>query len=166
MIQHCSRCLMPSSRPRVSRFDRFWSKVQIGLFNECWPWKAYKLSNGYGRFGWKKGDIRLAHRAAFELWHGFIDDRFVCHRCDNPGCVNPHHLFQASHVENMRDMKAKGRSLVGSRNANAKLTEEKVRQMRSLKTETGLAYIKIGVLYGVSEMTAWHAINGKSWKHA
>lgn len=90
--------------------DRFWSKVADGAEDECWEWQASRGSTGYGQFAmWPRGMVK-AHRFAWELTNGAIPPgMFVCHRCDNPLCVNPGHLFLGSHDDNMRDMWTKGR---------------------------------------------------------
>ena len=89
----------------------FWESVdQSGGPDACWPWKR-KRTAGYGRII-RRGITVSAHRVAYELVNGRISpDLFVCHRCDNPPCCNPAHLFAGSHDANMADRHQKGRYL-------------------------------------------------------
>lgn len=97
---------------------RFWVKVDATEY--CWEWTGSKGADGYGRFRAVAGEsTQGAHRVAYALIHGDFDqDRHVCHKCDNPGCVNPNHLFLGDHAGNMLDKHAKGRCIIGSQKSS------------------------------------------------
>lgn len=87
--------------------DRFWAKVDRG--GECWRWTAGCDSSGYGSLRVEHAKIS-AHRLSWQLHHGPIPPgQNVLHRCDNPRCVRPSHLFLGTQADNIADMLAKGR---------------------------------------------------------
>jgi len=101
--------------------ERFWSKV-LKVEGECWEWQAGKYPTGYGRF-YAEGHYRGTHRISYELTKGPIPiGMFICHTCDNHGCVNPMHLFAGAPKDNTQDMIRKGRS---------GLTQHKGRRVRT-----------------------------------
>lgn len=88
-------------------FDRFWNKVDRS--GDCWTWQGSRDRKGYGRVSVNQRPV-LAHRFSWTLSHGPIPDGLcVLHKCDNPPCVNPEHLFLGTIADNNRDMVAKGR---------------------------------------------------------
>ena len=101
--------------------------------SDCWTWVGSKTEQGYGRLGMFKGVEQRAHRVAYALFVGRPVGDCVCHRCDNPECANPLHLFDGSHGENIRDAVGKGRHkphrAFGSTHAR-RLTEDQVREIR------------------------------------
>jgi hypothetical protein len=119
--------------------ERFWSKVDRGDASECWEWRAsLKRPGGYGQF-WSGEKLVLTHRFAWSIVYGDIPvGLHVLHRCDNPPCVNPDHLFLGTHSDNVRDMYRKGRRRVdvrGERNSFSKLTREQVAEIRQRSCE-------------------------------
>lgn len=108
---------MPNQNRRLPFADRFWSKVEKS--EGCWTWNGALQTNGYGKIyagpspgSAKRGSaVMAAHRASWVLHFGEIGDGLsVLHRCDNPLCVRPDHLFLGDHAANMRDCAAKGRT--------------------------------------------------------
>src|SRR4051794_23315069 len=99
-------------RNRKNPIQNWWSKVAAG--DECWLWTAGKDQDGYGKLaighGGRQQTHTRAHRFAYETFVGPIPDGYVvCHRCDNPPCCNPAHLFVGTPDENNDDKLAKGR---------------------------------------------------------
>lgn len=123
--------------------ERFSSKVAVDESSGCWNWTAAKNEHGYGRYqtGVKTG-VKLAHRLSFEMATGPIPPGLIaCHKCDNPSCVNPTHLFLGDRDDNAKDCAKKGRTRGQGR---VPLTPEAVRTIRSSE----LPYKELGETYG------------------
>lgn len=147
--------------------------ASVGSESECWPYRLRNFvssGNGsciYGRvyFGHKKR-VR-AHRAAYEAAFGEIPvGACVCHRCDNPLCCNPAHLFVGSQAENVADKMAKKRhrALAGDMNPNRKLDSRKVSLIRA-RISAGESVSSIASSYGVSAGAIHHIRKGDTWSH-
>lgn len=137
----------------------FWKKVL--KTESCWIWLAHRHPQGYGVLTVSGKNCR-AHRFSWELHNGQIPHGlWVLHKCDNPPCVNPGHLFLGTRSDNMNDCSAKGRMLNGEKNHNARLTIGDVVIIRS----SARARRALGKEFGVSVTTISNIQNGNSWKH-
>ena len=101
---------------------RFWNKVERDPLTGCLNWTAFKLPAGYGTIN-IGGTHRLAHRVSYQMCYG-VDPKqlLVCHKCDNPSCVNPQHLFLGTHKDNTQDMIRKGRRVSSGINQHTNKT--------------------------------------------
>lgn len=158
------------------RIAKFWSSVtHVG---ECWEWKLTRMWKGYGQttIG---GKVRRAHRVAWELTHGKIPKGLhVLHRCDNPACIRPEHLFLGTAKENQQDCVAKGRKPHGDTHyqrmrpetvrrgddaRNVKLTSEQVEWIRKHYTPRVLSYSVLAAKFGVTKSTIAAVILRRNW---
>ncbi len=159
---------------------RFWKKVRVVGADECWLWTATRHVRGYGLFDLRGKQMR-SNRIAWVLSNGPIGDLHVLHRCDNPPCCNPSHLFLGTHADNMRDKALKGRApaligdlhpskthpeclVRGEAHPKSKLSSEIVIEMRQ-RFANGESAQKLGREFGVAKSSALRAISGKNWTH-
>jgi hypothetical protein len=113
---------------RVRTAEEFWG-LGVREENGCLVWQDSVWAKGYGRVQWGDEDTG-AHRVAWELIHGHPGEGWVLHRCDNPPCFAPEHLFLGDQATNVADQFEKGRSTWGMRHGRAKLTPEQVEDIR------------------------------------
>lgn len=146
--------------------DRFLTKYLV-VPSGCWEWQASRLKTGYP-YGWfwdSEGKrMRTAHRVSYEIFKGDIGDKDVLHSCDNPGCVNPDHLFLGTHSDNMKDMFAKGRcDRSGERHGRARFKREDIERMRKDRLE-GMSYSQIMKKYSIySKGHLGDILSGRTW---
>jgi hypothetical protein len=155
-------------RPELASYEassliRFCKKFEIKE-GGCWEWIASTDGKfGYGKFHYIDKDW-YAHRFAYFLFVGSINDLDVCHKCDNPKCVNPEHLFLGTHQDNMKDKTMKGRciGLVGETNHFHKLTVTDVIRIKA-SAIAGVTCRTLATQYEVTYQTIWNIVNEKNW---
>lgn len=173
---------MSSPALSAKTIARFMRKVDTS--GDCWKWLGAKDEKGYGRFsvggshkpdGSRRNSMVAAHRFSYEAHVGPIPKSSgnvrmcVLHRCDNPACVRPDHLFVGTDLDNVRDMDRKGRrvnaQLRGSSHHAAVLTEEKVLEIVRLHRVHGITQAQLSRDFGVCTSTVNHIFTGRLWRH-
>ena len=150
---------------------RFWSKVDKKDTESCWLWLGHTDSHGYGRL--RKEGVNThwtASRLSLIIQTNRLPEsrlEMACHTCDNPRCVNPHHLYWGNNSTNQKDAVERGRKTMpeaqGEKNGYSKLTEQDVKQIRNLIKE-GLYNTTIGEMFGVHHSTVSLIRLNKAWQ--
>lgn len=146
---------------------RFYENVETSPESECWKWVGGKDARGYGIFR-AYGFAHRAHRFSWLLHYGeFPNEMLVCHKCDNPSCVNPEHLFLGTQFDNMRDMVNKGRNanVKGNKNPRANLSDQDVMEIRRLWDDDRVSPKELSKMFGTPKSTINKIISSDTWKH-
>ena len=131
----------------------------------CWEWKKSKAGlSKYGVLSFFKKN-QYVHRVSYRLLVGEIPQgMYVCHKCDNPSCFNPAHLFLGTHQDNMKDMHAKGRArkgdIFGEKNGRFKFSDEIIAEIR-IHRASGFSPKEIRQIYGISNAQLWRITSGR-----
>ena len=132
--------------------------------NKCWEWKGNCEKKGYGQVK-IKGVTFKTHRLSWLLFNGGgLTSLDVLHRCDNPKCFNPNHLFLGTHAENNKDRDEKSRQARGVRIMTTKLDPVEVRTIRKLSAE-GVSMASLARRFGVNFTTISAIVKRKTWKY-
>lgn len=157
---------------------RFWSKINKLGPDECWLWTGATQGFGYGVLNsCVNNKLVRAHRLSWNIHNGDIPaNMFVCHKCDNPLCVNPKHLFIGSNTDNVHDMWKKGRASppprngsipplhLGENHPNSKLTGAKVLEIRKLSRD-GINGRQLASLFKITPAQISNILRNKQWRH-
>lgn len=155
----CVRCGAVSSI--APQEVRFWAKVDKNAPGGCWIWTGAKRPSGHGNFTWD-GKVGRPHRMAWKMIMGSLPkwtdygDPILCHKCDDPACVRPKHLYIGTQQQNMRDVLIRGNP------KRTKLTPSKVKEMRQLHAE-GVTNKDIAYRFDVHEMVAYRVTTRRTW---
>lgn len=149
---------------------RFWRRVNK-IKGGCWEFQGARSGGRYGAFRLKKfGPTLGAHRISYVLSNGPIPEgQYVFHKCDNPACVNPEHLFLGTAKQNWEDAVQKRRispakPALGIRNPGSKLTEAQVIEIRSLRG-SGEQTKRLAARFGVSKSAITEITTRRTWTH-
>jgi len=150
---------------------RFWSKVDFREDHECWPWTGTTIADGRGMFQ-VGGKSVVAARVCLRVCGEVIPTgKYVLHRCDNPNCINPRHLYIGTAQDNINDAKDRGPARgvrvgapLGEKHGRSKLTAEGVRDIRRRYSQ-GETKTVIAKRYDVSLSTISGVLSGRVWSH-
>jgi hypothetical protein len=161
---YCSKACSNSSR-LVPLAERFLQYYKPGKPDACWLWLGTIHHAGYGIIGDEKQRQRTAHRLSYELKYGAVPEgKNVLHKCDNPPCVNPAHLFLGTVQDNNEDKRLKGRHGFGETHPRAKLTTADVRTIRARYANEGGGN-ELAATYGVTRDTIYDIVYRRRWTH-
>lgn len=156
---------LPNHHRRPDALENaFWKYAIPGNSNECWTWQGYIGERGYGQLKFKCA-TQLAHRVSWIVHFGPIpNDLNVLHKCDNPPCWNPEHLFLGTNLDNIIDKVNKGRQAHSEKHGRAKLANSQIPIIYELK-QSGLSDAEIAERFDVSRVTIYNIVLGKKWQH-
>jgi len=164
LFPYCKKCRQIPRKPAKCRpIKEVLSNYRVAE-NECWEWSGTLDIDGYG-VACFKGERQKAHRLSFShhvepIKQGLI----ICHKCDNPSCINPNHLYQGTSQDNTNDMIARKRQNppIGERSGNAVL---EIEQVRAIKHDPR-RHNKIAMDYGIAASTVSSIKTGRNWSRA
>lgn len=159
---HCGKACYTLHQNRLEhRQALFWAQVE--KTPTCWLWTGWKLNTGYGETSLRQRKITV-HRLSYIWAYGEIPKgKLIMHTCDTPLCVRPDHLRVGTDATNHADMVSKMRHTWGAKNKHAKLTEDQVREIRTLRGQ--LTHREIAARYGVSQPTINALLVGRTWRY-
>lgn len=159
----CGRCIknMADSEYMETVRKRLLSRVKV-TESGCWEFQGNRHEWGYGKIKVRRFDAR-AHVISYKLFVGEVPEGlWVLHKCDNPPCVNPSHLFLGTVKDNVEDMIHKGRNIRGESHKNSKLTQNQVNEIRAAR---GLVLQKdLAEKYKVCKQTICLIMQNRIWK--
>lgn len=149
--------------------ERILTNIEINKETQCWNWQKCKNDKGYGWIG-LSGTKILAHRYSYQVFVGEISDGLcVLHKCDNPACVNPDHLFLGTLKDNAVDKVNKGRAYTGCHQGelhpSCKLKTSQVIEIRNLYKSGNFTQKELANKYSLSQSHVADIINKRKWGH-
>ena len=146
---------------RPNTIEKFHTLYKIDPNTDCWEWTLVKHDFGHGIWRWNN-KYTFAHRVSAELFIRSLEPGdVVCHKCDNPCCVNPKHLYIGTQQDNIRDRNVRGRTARGTQANKSNLTEQDVLNIRA---DTTSSQKDLGLQYNVSYHAIRKICNRETWK--
>jgi len=151
--------------------DRFYLKIIFPIEidqidNDCWEFKAFHDKDGYAKFWYNSSQIG-AHRFSYIIHNNFNFNIIeICHKCDNPGCVNPKHLWNGTNLDNMIDRNLKERHTKGSESHLSYLTDDQIFTiLNNIMNGVYISIYQICVDFKICQDTVYKLLYGETWKH-
>lgn len=172
----CSiKCYRSSPREKLTinkisekiKFERLVKSFERHVIRKigCWDWLGVLTKFGYPKIGSRYFNLWTGHRASWFIFNGEIPKgKCVLHRCDNPKCTNPEHLFLGTEKENIKDRCKKDRSAIGSKGGNSKLDEYKVKEIKNL-LKKGISQDSIAKKFDIHQTQISKIKLEKTWRH-
>lgn len=149
---------------KTPKVIRLIMNIKINHDSKCWEWIGHKDSDGYGSITFKYKTIK-SHRESYKIFNGEIPKNLsVLHRCDNPSCINPDHLFLGNQSDNHKDMVSKKRHGFGERNGMSKLTTAQARKVKNM-LKFGFKATEISKKLNLTYSSVQKICKGIRWKH-
>lgn len=172
--ERCKACVNPGFQTTKQRFEKYVDRycpvkpgIASGGLGPCWLWSGSRNLTGYGQLHVAERP-QLASRISYSLYVGDIGELHVLHKCDNPPCVRPEHLFIGTPKDNSEDKMRKGRhrggDVHGSAHHGAKLTESDVVAIRYANVLSGVGCRRLGAAFGVAPTTICGILKYRTWR--
>jgi hypothetical protein len=142
-------------------FAKFWSKVSVRGPKDCWCWLEHVDKDGYPPFRLRGHRYKAARVALFLATGADPGELLACHRCNNPRCCNPSHLYAGTCSDNLQQAVREGRAFVGEKNGRARLTVKDARAIRA----SSLSDVEVANWFGVARRTIEGVRTRRTWRH-
>ncbi len=152
---------------KKNTMEYVWENIDKRTDNDCWNWMGYKDIGNYGKIN-INNKTYYAHRFIYEQTFGkILGGSFILHKCNNPSCCNPKHLYSGTQKDNIKQMYNDKRNVnhCGEKSGSTKLTEKDVLEIRELYLTKKYYQRDLGEIFGVHRYTITGIVNKKRWKH-
>jgi len=142
-----------------------WKRINKRDENDCWEWVGGKDKDGYGRMMIDRHNYRTHRLTYIETYGSIPEGLIICHRCNNPSCCNPNHLYAGTIRENSQQCTKEGRRVSGEKHYKTILSDKDILKIRSLYSTGTFSQRELGRMFGVTQAAIWYIINNKTRKY-